>query len=84
MIHVVHHVVAEEPGVDVYADRIDQAVVGSKDRDRGALELTGPDVELVIDLVLAALTTRLEIKHEVGGAGANRPAGHVGVLDRYQ
>ena len=68
LLGVVHHFFGEIIGIDVDADGADDTVFFPDDRDRGALELSGADVQLVIELIFVRDLALLQVDDQVCGA----------------
>jgi hypothetical protein len=64
--------IADEVGIDVDANSTDEAILGTKDGDSGALELSRTDVQLIVDLVGALLAPSLQVKDEVRCTATDR------------
>ena len=77
LLRVVHDFFGKIIGVDVDADGADDAVFFPDNRDRGAFELSGADVQLVIELIFVRNLALLQIDDQVRGAVAQVPAGDV-------
>ena len=71
----------QEAHIHVDADGPDQAVFGPKDRNRGAFETPGSDVQFVVQLVLVVVATRLEVENQFGGPVSQRSSGHLPMFD---
>lgn len=78
LLRVVHHFLGEVIRIDVEADGADDAVFLPDDRDRGAFELPGADIQLAIELIFVRDLPFLQIDDQVRGAVAQVAAGDIG------
>lgn len=77
LLGIVHHFFGEIIRVDVDADGADDAVFFPDDRHRRALELSGADVQLVIELIFVRDLALLQVDDQVRGAIAQISAGDI-------
>ena len=77
LLGVVHHFFRQIVRVDVDADGPDDAVLFPDDRYRGALELSGADVQLVIELIFVRDLALFQVDDQVRGAIAQVAAGDI-------